>query len=392
MKICGIVCEFNPLHNGHAYLLEQARANSGCDALVCVMSGNFTQRGEPACLEKYTRAQHAILAGADAVIELPTVFACAPAELFARGAIRLLASLPDFECLAFGCESGNECAFRIAAASASAESVAWKSAIRGRLDSGMSLTRARAEAAAEADVRTANMLSSPNNILGVEYAKALLAEKNGAALLPVKRVGSAHGEDKLRSGYSSATAVRRAVAEGRLSDAEESLPPFVYHALAYAPDLSAAYKSVALYAALSRPAEEMRGILDCTEGLENRIRSVAKSGASYDELIAEVTSKRYISSRIRRILAAAVLGIGEKLVRDSLKSALYFNLLAVRRERSDELLPLFAGSAFPSVIRREDERALAGTAKLCYAKDIFAEELYASLSHTPMHAGRTVFV
>ena len=102
MKICGIVCEFNPLHNGHAYLLAQARARSGCDALVCVMSGNFTQRGEPACMEKYTRAEHAILAGADAVIELPAAFACAPAELFARGAIRLLAALPGFGCLAFG--------------------------------------------------------------------------------------------------------------------------------------------------------------------------------------------------------------------------------------------------------------------------------------------------
>ncbi|HIZ08984.1 MAG TPA: nucleotidyltransferase family protein [Candidatus Borkfalkia avicola] len=391
MKICGIVCEFNPLHNGHAYLLAQARARSGCDALVCVMSGNFTQRGEPACMEKYTRAEHAILAGADAVIELPAAFACAPAELFARGAIRLLAALPNFDCLAFGCESGDERSFRAAAASASAESGALKSAIRGRLDSGMSLTRARAEAAAETGARAADMLSTPNNILGVEYAKALLAEKSGAALLPVKRVGAAHGEDTLRSGYSSATAVRRAAAEGRLDDAAESLPPFVYRALAQAPDLSA-YKSVALYAALSRPAEEMRGVLDCTEGLENRIRSVAKSGADYDELIAEVTSKRYISSRIRRILAAAVLGIGEKLVRDSLKSALYFNVLAVRRERADELLPLFAGSVFPAVIRREDERALSVTAKLCYAKDIFAEELYASLSHTPMHAGRTVFV
>lgn len=391
MKICGIVCEFNPLHNGHTYLLEQARAHSGCNTVVCVMSGNFTQRGEPACLNKYTRAEHAILAGADAVVELPTAFACAPAELFARGSVRLLAALPDFECLAFGCESGDEHSFRAAAIAASAENDGMKSAIRSRLASGMSLTRARAEAAAEIDRNTADMLSTSNNILSVEYTKALLAERSGAALLPVKRVGAAHDEDALRGGYSSATAVRRAAAEGRLPDAAESIPPFVYRALVHAPDLSS-YKSVALYAALARPAEEMRGILDCTEGLENRIRSIAKSGAGYDELIAKVTSKRYISSRIRRILAAAVLGIGERLVRDSLKSNLYFNVLAIRRERADEILPLFARSALPAIIRREDERALSGTAKICYEKDVFSEELYASLSLTPMHSGRTVFV
>ena len=102
MRICGIICEYNPFHNGHAYLLNEARKQSGCDAVVCIMSGCFTQRGEMAVLDKYTRAAHAVLAGADAVVELPVPFACAPAELFAKGAIKLLASLPDFCVLAFG--------------------------------------------------------------------------------------------------------------------------------------------------------------------------------------------------------------------------------------------------------------------------------------------------
>lgn len=108
MKICAIICEYNPFHNGHFYQLDAAKKKSGADAVVCFMSGNFVQRGEAAVLEKYIRAKHAVLAGADAVVELPVVFSSAPAELFAKGAIKLISSVPEITALSFGCESGDE--------------------------------------------------------------------------------------------------------------------------------------------------------------------------------------------------------------------------------------------------------------------------------------------
>ena len=107
MKICGVICEYNPFHNGHKYMLDRVREQSGCDLLLCIMSGNFTQRGEPAVLDKITRAEHAVRGGADAVIELPAAFAVSPAELFAKGAVKLLTSLPSFSCLEYGVESGS---------------------------------------------------------------------------------------------------------------------------------------------------------------------------------------------------------------------------------------------------------------------------------------------
>lgn len=391
MKICGIICEYNPFHNGHAYLIGRAKAESGCDALVCVMSGNFTQRGEPAFLEKYVRARHAVLAGADAVIEIPVPFACAPAEIFAKGAVRLLASLPDFSRLAFGCESGSEESFLSAAKALTDESRPMKAAIRGKLKKGMSLIKARTEAAAETDPASAPLLSSPNNVLGVEYQKALLASGCGARVLPVLRTGGGHADAELAKNYSSATAIRAGVRQGKLRAVRKNVPDFVFGDLKNAPDTSA-YKDIAVYAALSRPAEELKKILDCTEGLENRIKALAKGNPDYDALVAKITTKRYISSRIRRILAAAVLGIDEELVRRSLKSRLYLNVLAVRKERADEILPSLACSDFPLITRGSDEKKLARGAEDCYGKDRLADDVYSFITRTAPRGGRTLFV
>ena len=391
MKICGIICEYNPFHNGHAYLLERAKKESGCDALVCVMSGNFTQRGEPAFLGKYARARHAVLAGADAVIEIPAPFACAPAEIFAKGAVKLLASLPDFSSLAFGCESGNEESFLAAAKALSDESRTMKAAIREKLKKGMSLIKARTEAAAETEPLSAPLLSSPNNVLGVEYQKALLFFGSNARVLPVLRTGSSHADAELAKNYSSATAIREGVRQGKLRAVKRNVPEFVFDDLKNAPDTSA-YKALAVYAALSRPAEQLKKILDCTEGLENRIKALAKGNPDYDALVGKVTTKRYISSRVRRILAAAVLGIEEELVRKSLKNKLYLNVLAVKKERADDVLPALARSEFPLLTRASDEKKLTRTAMECYEKDLLADDVYSFITRTPARGGRTVFV
>lgn len=391
MKICGIICEYNPFHNGHAYLLERAKKESGRELTVCAMSGNFTQRGEPAFLGKYARARHAVLAGADAVIEIPAPFACAPAEIFAKGAVKLLASLPDFSSLAFGCESGNEESFLAAAKALSDESRTMKAAIRAKLKKGVSLIKARTEAAAETEPLSAPLLSSPNNVLGVEYQKALLFFGSGARVLPVLRTGGGHADAELAKNYSSATAIREGVRLGKLRAVKRNVPEFVFDDLKNAPDTSA-YKALAVYAALSRPAEQLKKILDCTEGLENRIKALAKGNPDYDALVGKVTTKRYISSRVRRILAAAVLGIEEELVRKSLKNKLYLNVLAVKKERADDVLPALARSEFPLLTRASDEKKLTRTAMECYEKDLLADDIYSFITRTPARGGRTVFV
>ena len=375
MKICGIICEFNPLHNGHAYLLGEAKRQSGCDALVCVMSGNFTQRGDIALLDKYTRARHAVLAGADIVLELPTIFALAPAELFAKGAVRILGSLPPFSSLAFGCENDSEALFREAARAGKEETPAQKAALRECLRTGSSLTRARIEALLRTGrAELADFLRSPNNILGTEYTKALAEYQNRALIFPVLRKGAEHADTQTGGEFSSAAAIRAAVRKGRFGEATKSMPTFAAADIPRYTD-DAAFKIIAHSAALTA-IDKVANAMDCSEGLENRIAACARQTCGYDELIAAVTTKRYISSRIRRILASAVLGIHKDLVRDALQSPLYLKPLAVRKSRADTLLGLLADGSFPLLARQNDLQALCDTAKAAYRVDELAADLY----------------
>lgn len=390
MKICGIICEYNPFHNGHAYLLDEARKQSGCDAVVCVMSGDFTQRGEMAVLDKYTRAKHAVLAGADAVIELPVPFACAPAELFAKGAIKLLSSLPDFSILAFGSETGDKQPL-FAAAQAQADSEqdsSFKTTLKKYLKAGLSLTKARSQALAETGkAETAQLLSSPNDILAVEYVKAMTAFECGADILPIKRVGAGYSDEKLLKNFSSATAIRNAVTLGKRRAIKKNVPPFVLEDLKQAADPSV-YKKIALCAALKMSAEQMKKMTDCTEGLENRIKAFAKNTPDYDEFVSKVTTKRYISSRIRRILAATVLELEEEFVRKALRAPLYLKVLAAKKESADKILPALRKSAFPLLTRRSDLSLLGKIAEDVYAKDELASDIFRLAAALPRTEGQ----
>ena len=393
MKICGIICEYNPFHNGHAYLIERAKAESGCDAVICMMSGNFTQRGEAAILDKYTRASHAVLAGADAVIELPTVFSLSPAEIFAHGAVRLLNAIPGFDTLAFGCEEPDRERFLAAAKTTSEESRGFRRALRLRLKAGISLTRARTEALVETGAGdTAALLQSPNNILGVEYQKALFSCGSLAQILPVKRTGANYSDEELYKNFSSATAIRAAVAEGKERAVRKNVPDFVADDLFSSATDGAVFKKLAVYAALTQSAEQLRRVLDCSEGLENRIKALAKDNPDYDILINKATTKRYISSRIRRILAAATLGISAELVRKALRAPLYLKVLAVKNDRADDVLGALGRAAFTAIARKGDLSALSGTAKEVYENDLLAADIYGLVSGKPANRTQTLFI
>ena len=196
MKICAIICEYNPFHNGHLYHLNEARERSGADAIVCVMSGNFVQRGEAAIMDKYTRARHAVLAGADAVIELPTVFATSNAELFAKGAIHLLSSIPNVESLCFGAENAEKTAFLLGARYLNNEPKEVSEKLKAEIEKGISYAKARAQA--WAGFLPLDLLCSPNNILGLEYTKAILSNAADIEILPIKRKGGAYSDSTLQ--------------------------------------------------------------------------------------------------------------------------------------------------------------------------------------------------
>lgn len=358
MKICAIICEYNPFHNGHFYQLDAAKKKSGADAVVCFMSGNFVQRGEAAVLGKYIRAKHAVLAGADAVVELPVVFSSAPAELFAKGAIKLISSVPEITALSFGCESGDEDVFFKAASLILEEPAEISAEIKRLLKEGFSFARARTEAWKNLFPR--NFLSTPNNILGIEYAKALLLAKSKIRLFPVQRKGNGHTETTLSNNFSSASAIRAALEREEFEHLSGNLPLFVLRDLSHISNYLSILEKAAL---IERDTEKIRAICDCTEGLENALKKAARRNET--DIVGKVTSKRYTSSRIRRILLHNLLGISRNFIEKCMTEPLYLNLLSFKKG-SEAVLSALGKSSFPLLTKGTDARKLKETAKECY--------------------------
>ena len=187
MKIAVTICEYNPFHNGHLYSLEQIKKISDADAVICVMSGNFTERGDIAVMHKYTRARHAILAGADMVIELPTVFATAPAEIFAKGAVKIAECLNGERTLFFGIENGDKEGLIATADYLLRETAEFKAALKEELQAGVSFAKARYNALEKINPPGIDLgyTLSPNNILALEYTKAIIERGYKTDIAPI---------------------------------------------------------------------------------------------------------------------------------------------------------------------------------------------------------------
>lgn len=377
MKICGIICEFNPFHNGHAYILKQTRKLSGCDALVCFMSGNFTQRGDICVVDKHLRAKHAVLGGADCVLELPAIFSVAPAEIFASGAVKILSSIPELDTLAFGCESGDEKSFIKAAKLLCVENEAFKTALKSKLAEGESYIKSYAFAF-ESVGGNAGLLSKPNNILGVEYAKAVLRSGKKIKLLPIKRVGADYGDRELKRNFSSASAIRNNLTSPLLKD---NVPDFVFGDLS---DFTVENKRYSDYLRLmlSRtPAEKLTEIYGCNDGLENALKSL--QSLPFKEIISTATSKRFTSSRITRILCANFLGLNKTDCEEFLSSNLYLYPLAVKKDSADKVLSALAKSAYPVLTCGSDEKRLCAAAAKCKELDDFSYLQWQQITNNP---------
>ena len=366
MKICAIICEYNPFHNGHLYGLREAKRRSGADALLCIMSGNFVQRGESTIMDKYTRAKHALQAGADVVIELPTVFATANAELFAKGAVSILSAIPSVNTLCFGCENADKTAFKLAARYLNNEPKEVSEKIKEMTSSGMSYAKARASA--WAGYIPLDLLCSPNNILGLEYTRAILASNANIDILPIQRVGNGYNEAELNEQLPSATAIRNAIKNG--NKIENQVPKFVLQDLPTHPENL--LETLEKHAILAMNKDALARVCDCTEGLENAFKRAAETPVSLAETL---TSARYTTARIRRIALQALLGIEENLIKECLQNSLYLKLLAIKKENT-ALLKNLASSDLPIVARAHDEDKLNKTAKKCFEKDLYAEKIY----------------
>ena len=384
MKICAIIAEYNPFHLGHLKQIEYVKNTLGAEKIIVIMSGNFTQRGEVAVLDKFTRAKHAIIAGADLVIELPTVFSISNAEVFANGAINIINSLGVVDSLCFGVESGTKDDYIALAKELAEESKEFKKRLKEKLETGISLAKAKHETIKElGDKFNEQLLSSPNNILGLEYTKALVKANSDIQIFPMLREGGAsHNDTKLKKGITSATSIRETIKIGKLKALKKNMPSFVHEDLeSYPFD----YETLLMASVITTTEDELKRTMDCTEGLENRIKAFSKDNLSVEALVDKVWTKRYTKTRIQRILLANMLDIRESLVRDALDTSLYAKVLAINSDAKN-LIPLICNnSSIPVLTRKSDETLLKKTALKCFEKDVLATHLYSLISHKKLN-------
>ena len=303
MKIVGIICEYNPLHKGHVKQFQQIRTQLGDDTvIVCLMSGNFVQRGVPAIIDKTLRAKAAIRCGADLVLELPVTYALSSAEGFAAGGVRILGTFCDYLC--FGAETADETALTQTASALLSDG--FPPLLRKYLDQGISFPAAR-QAALEEMGLSSELLSSPNNILAVEYCKAIIAQGCAMQPMPIHRGGGYHDE-QADFENPSATAVRKLMLES--GDFKSLVPAAAYGIFSSAPlHTMAAGERAVLSKLRTMRDEEFEMLPYGSEGLWRKFMHACRSEATLEGIIAATKSKRYTRTRIDRMIMCAYLGI-----------------------------------------------------------------------------------
>ena len=349
MKTIGIICECNPFHGGHEYLIRRAR-ESGAEAVVCVMSGSFVQRGEAAIVDAQTRARALLSGGADAVLELPYPFCAAGAEFFARAGVEILDRLCVSE-LWFGSECGDvDLLARLADAADSEE-------LRTRYAMTASGNNGTAEAYFDAlcDVAGVEHACASNDILGISYLRAIRALQSEMRAVTVKREGSAYLEQSIsKDSFPSATALRRRWREEGLDAILPFLPPAAaeVYAMANAPiaDMTRADRLILGYLRLA-DSETLENVAELGGGLGNRLSELALQSASLSELLTRAATKKYTNARLQRGILFALTGI---FAADLRVSPAYVRLLAANQRGCDFLAWARKHATIDVVTRRAD--------------------------------------
>ncbi len=345
MKITGIICEYNPLHLGHKKQLDAVRAANPQDGIVCLMSGNFVQRGMPAILDKMLRARAAVLSGADLVLELPVTAALSSAEGFANTGVSILSQFCQRLC--FGAEVADSTALLETAKALL--SPAFSSALHRELDKGLSFPAAR-QAALETVGLDGTLLSQPNNILAVEYCKAILLQKSPLQPLPILRQGSYHNTAP-DTENPSATAVRTLMGKGL--DWCSYVPQAAVPCFENAPLHTIEAGELAILARLRTMSDaEFEALPYGTEGLWRKLMHAAREETTLENILTSVKSKRYTRTRLDRMVMCAFLGITQQML---ITPVPYVRVLAFN-DRGREILKTARQTGdFPNIGQRMDD-------------------------------------
>jgi len=370
MKTAGIICEYNPFHRGHAGHIDKTKRVIGVDtAIVCVMSGNYVQRGDFAVFNKQARAKMAIDGGADLIIELPTPYAMLSAEGFAKAGVYLLEKTGVCDYLSFGSESGDIDILRETAAVMATDETQVQT--REWLGKGVSYALAQQKAADVLMGEKAEVLRSPNNLLSIEYIKALNGYDSGMIPLTVRRTGGDHDSD---TGYS-ASALRRELIRGNIPATDMTRSAVIVCSEEINAGRGPVYTGIMEQAVLSRlrSQTDFSSISGISEGLESRFNRYAASEPSVGSILERVKTKRYLMSRLRRILMCAVLGIGKK---DTESPPPYIKILAMNETGKKLLGEARKKAKLPVIIKPASVNDLNPQARRIFELEAAATDFY----------------
>lgn len=342
MKVLAIVSEYNPFHNGHLYHLQESIKVTKADYTICVMSGNFLQRGEPALFDKWIRTEAAVNSGIDIVFELPTVFACSSAEYFAKTAIEIINRLGCVTHLSFGSEHDNIQDLQQLARTLIQPPDSYKLALKKHIDCGLSYAQANQVSLSEIS-DLSHIVDKPNNILGIEYLKTLLKINSTITPLAIQRKGAGYHDTAIHGSICSATAIRNLLKQNHpFDEISKTIPSQAFSTLhkyvdaGVSPTFLSNFYPLIQYKLLSSSLEHLEEIYTAREGLENRIKNNIRKFGNLNEFIDSITTKRYSQTSIQRLLIHTLLDICKKDVRSILSNnCLYARILGFSSKGSE---------------------------------------------------------
>jgi len=396
-NILGIIAEYNPYHNGHRYQMEEAGIIAKADYVVALISGHFVQRGEPAIYDTYTRAEMALLSGADAVFEIPVPFSTSSAEDFASYGVALLSSL-GIQNFSFGTENASVGElFKIAEILVN-ETDSFKSVLKEMLILGNTYPQARMSAvinelrrngAGDIEItRAKELLSSPNNILGIEYMKAKYIFRTPIKAFAIPRRGSGYHDKEMNLSFASATGIRNHIfSSGNLRAIQNYVPNAVFDLMLEKGTVSADdITGIILRRVLNLIHDnvDLEEFSDVSADLARRIITSIKSMSSYEELINLIKTKHYTYTRVSRALCHVLLGIKEKDMNyyKEGRIAPYARLIGFRRESAELLSQLKFTSSVPIISKMADASEILSDKPAALAllmEEAHAAEIYNSI-------------
>ncbi len=401
MKIAGIIAEYNPFHHGHAYQIRELKSQTGVDYVIAAMSGDFVQRGAPAVIDKYARAQMALSCGIDLVLELPSLWATSSAPYFAAAGVSLFDRMHCIDYLCFGAETDNLSLFYDLADLLAEEPPVYASAVAGFLKQGLSYPLAAEYALQKAGIRDTAFLSAPNNILALEYIKALRRQKSPITPYLIKREGAGYHDGRLSAKNPSASAIRNFLLQQKNGHAglmeqvfsSRILPAsslriideYQRNAVFLSQDDFSALLS---YILLSKSTEDLSDAADLTPEIANRLKNCLPMFQSFSQFAGLIKSRNLTYARISRILLHILLDHTKKDYARFLESGPvpYLRVLGLNKTAAPLLSAIKRSADIPLISKAADAKnRLSEHAFALFQKDIFAADLYEQVKFMKYH-------